>query len=310
MNKCHFNEQKQDAWKCDWLIGHIISITLENFKTCWRSTRSIYRQPSASRPGRCPQRPPALPPWHSLGTKTFLFQRGCTRWRYRPRRELMPMPHEVRLLELTRSLSPLLPGGGRMLSQGMGGRRHMLTGDPTHLYGPPYLVRPWMGRWDIASLHQRHRALRQSYTGVEGGFIQQDIGVARPSCSCGTPPPSGRWSPFWVCVGIWTHGSHSLEGTMGGSNIVVWVIPESLCTHRRRLQWDVGDCGLAERHGWQGPRIGAIQRGACPAQPRRDGVIRLVVHMAHAHVSVPDRPFPLLTWAPRHTRLGKGYIFA
>ena len=26
MNKFHFNEHKQDSWKCDWLIGHIISI--------------------------------------------------------------------------------------------------------------------------------------------------------------------------------------------------------------------------------------------------------------------------------------------
>ena len=28
MNKFHFNEHKQDTWKCDWLIGHIISISL------------------------------------------------------------------------------------------------------------------------------------------------------------------------------------------------------------------------------------------------------------------------------------------
>ena len=28
MNKFHFNEHKQDTWKCDWLIGHIISIIL------------------------------------------------------------------------------------------------------------------------------------------------------------------------------------------------------------------------------------------------------------------------------------------
>ena len=27
MNEFHFNEHKQDTWKCDWLIGHIISIT-------------------------------------------------------------------------------------------------------------------------------------------------------------------------------------------------------------------------------------------------------------------------------------------
>ena len=26
MNKFHFNEHKQDTWKCDWLICHIISI--------------------------------------------------------------------------------------------------------------------------------------------------------------------------------------------------------------------------------------------------------------------------------------------
>ena len=26
MNKFHFNEHKKDTWKCDWLIGHIISI--------------------------------------------------------------------------------------------------------------------------------------------------------------------------------------------------------------------------------------------------------------------------------------------
>ena len=30
MNKFHFNEHKQDTWKCDWLIGHIISIHLEH----------------------------------------------------------------------------------------------------------------------------------------------------------------------------------------------------------------------------------------------------------------------------------------
>ena len=27
MNKFNFNEHKKDTWKCDWLIGHIISIT-------------------------------------------------------------------------------------------------------------------------------------------------------------------------------------------------------------------------------------------------------------------------------------------
>ena len=27
MNKFHFNEHKQDTRKCDWLVGHIISIT-------------------------------------------------------------------------------------------------------------------------------------------------------------------------------------------------------------------------------------------------------------------------------------------
>ena len=26
LNKFHFNEHKKDRWKCDWLIGHIISI--------------------------------------------------------------------------------------------------------------------------------------------------------------------------------------------------------------------------------------------------------------------------------------------
>ena len=26
MNKFYFNEHKRDTWKCDWLIGHIISI--------------------------------------------------------------------------------------------------------------------------------------------------------------------------------------------------------------------------------------------------------------------------------------------
>ena len=26
MNKFHFNELKRDTWKCDWLIGYIISI--------------------------------------------------------------------------------------------------------------------------------------------------------------------------------------------------------------------------------------------------------------------------------------------
>ena len=26
MNKFHFNEHKQETWKCDWLIGHLISI--------------------------------------------------------------------------------------------------------------------------------------------------------------------------------------------------------------------------------------------------------------------------------------------
>ena len=27
MNKYHFNEHKQNTWKCDWLIGHMISIS-------------------------------------------------------------------------------------------------------------------------------------------------------------------------------------------------------------------------------------------------------------------------------------------
>ena len=27
MNGFHFNGHKQDTWKCDWLIGHIISIS-------------------------------------------------------------------------------------------------------------------------------------------------------------------------------------------------------------------------------------------------------------------------------------------
>ena len=32
MNKFHFNAHKPDTWKCDWLIGHIISISI-NYET-------------------------------------------------------------------------------------------------------------------------------------------------------------------------------------------------------------------------------------------------------------------------------------
>ena len=28
MNKFHFDEHQWDIWKCDWLIGHIISINM------------------------------------------------------------------------------------------------------------------------------------------------------------------------------------------------------------------------------------------------------------------------------------------
>ena len=109
----------------------------------------------------------------------------------------------------------------------------MLAGDPTHLYRSSYLVRPWMGQQVVASLHRRNGAFMRSYAGVEGGFIQQDSGMLRATCSCGTPPPSSKWSPFCVCVGIWTHGSHNSGGTMGGSDIAVRGIPESPCAHRR-----------------------------------------------------------------------------
>ena len=45
MNKFHFNELKQDKWKCDWLIGHVIYITTSmswhtnsrNFHMLWRA---------------------------------------------------------------------------------------------------------------------------------------------------------------------------------------------------------------------------------------------------------------------------------
>ena len=33
MNKFHFNENKEDIWKCDWLIGHMISITKVKIKS-------------------------------------------------------------------------------------------------------------------------------------------------------------------------------------------------------------------------------------------------------------------------------------
>ena len=33
MNKSHFNEHKQDIWKRDWLVGHIISISRCNKKS-------------------------------------------------------------------------------------------------------------------------------------------------------------------------------------------------------------------------------------------------------------------------------------
>ena len=38
MNKYHFNEHKQDIWKCDWLIGHIISI---NWLKEWDVMKSL-----------------------------------------------------------------------------------------------------------------------------------------------------------------------------------------------------------------------------------------------------------------------------
>ena len=73
---------------------------------------------------------------------------------------------------------------------------------------------------------------------MEGGFIQQDNRIARATCSCGMPPLSGIWSPFCVCVGIWSHGSHGQGGTMRGSDTVVRDIPKSPCAHWRRLQCD------------------------------------------------------------------------
>ena len=155
----------------------------------------------------------------------------------------------------------------------MGDKHHMLAGDPTHLYRLAYLVRPWMRRQDIACLHRRHGAFKRSYAGVEGGFIRQDNGMTRATCSCGTPPQSGRWFPFCVCVGVWTHNSHDPGGTMGGSDTNVLGIPESPCAHRRRFLCDTGGYRPAEQHWWQGPRICTVQRGACLARPRRDGAI-------------------------------------
>ena len=54
------------------------------------------------------------------------------------------------------------------------------------------------GRRGVASMRQCHGALRQSYAGVEGDLIRQDSKMARATCSCGTPPPAGRWDS--ICV--------------------------------------------------------------------------------------------------------------
>ena len=107
---------------------------------------------------------------------------------------------------MERTQPPSLPPseGHWTIPQGLGGRHHMLAGDPTHMHGPPYMVRSWMGRRDVASLHRRHGAFSQSHTGLEGDAILQDNGIARATCSGGMPPPSRGWLPFSVCVGIWT----------------------------------------------------------------------------------------------------------
>ena len=41
MNKFHFNEHKQDTLKCDWLIGHIISISLKWTTAIWKECQSL-----------------------------------------------------------------------------------------------------------------------------------------------------------------------------------------------------------------------------------------------------------------------------
>ena len=33
INKINFNKLKQDTWKCDWLIGHVISINIKCIRT-------------------------------------------------------------------------------------------------------------------------------------------------------------------------------------------------------------------------------------------------------------------------------------
>ena len=55
----------------------------------------------------------------------------------------------------------------------------MFTGDPTHRYGPPYMVRPWMGMQGFTSLHQCHGTLRRSYGSMEGNLFRQISGMAR-----------------------------------------------------------------------------------------------------------------------------------
>ena len=59
MNKFHFNEHKQDWWKCDWLIGHIISITLTIHAPSqfWRSSTPPPRHVRIT-----PRLPPPPPP--------------------------------------------------------------------------------------------------------------------------------------------------------------------------------------------------------------------------------------------------------
>ena len=115
---------------------------------------------------------------------------------------------------------------------------------------------------------------------MEGGIIRLDNKLVRATCSCGTPPPMGRWSSFCVCVDIWTHSAHGFGGTMGGPYTAVRGIPEAPCAHRRPVDRsnDTGgkDRGLAQF------------RGARLAEPRRDGAFRLAIHMARANVLVLD----------------------
>ena len=142
----------------------------------------------------------------------------------------MPRPHEMCLMECTSTPSPPPTGDGRTLSQGMGGRGHLFTGDSTNRYGPPYMVRPWMGMQGFASLYQCHGTLRRSYGSMEGNLVRQISGMARATCSCSTPP-TGRWDPFCVCIGIWTYDPHSPGGIMRGFDTAMRGFPEPSYAH-------------------------------------------------------------------------------